>query len=1019
MQEELELQPESEGLEEVPYGPDSFSLVLDEDITLGGVGSAVLDRWRQSRYYRKDVPDEEQQDTLDWFLKTMLTNPVTIQLPSTNRYTGKPVLWIPGHIIGSKVWGPQHSRVMVVGKMPGADELESKHVWRGPAGRLLAKMFAQYHLALTECYGTNVIKFSPPYPNMSTLPAEWVKEGLWFLKQEVRIVKPDYILLLGADAVKALFGRHAKLSSYKGTVTEYEGCKVMVANNPSDILRNPEKMDMFRADISLFCRTARGESTKPADVNYTFIHTAEQLESVVEQCMPFDTFAMDCEWSGPNWIEGHLLTIQFSKQPKEAFTVVLRSDISKTEFAPSPAEAVRLLRKLLCRPGVRIVGHNFRADLKFLVDVGLGLADQFADYGFDTMLASHLLAENAEHNLTSCSLRETDMGRYDFEVDQFLSQGYTHGTLPDKTLWEYGAADADATFRLFLVYEQKILQAHTQFCKAAGVDAVEAIYAPNSPEHKRRGAWYPTLLNLFTFIVMPVNKVINEMEMTGLAADADRISAMVAQFAKKRDELQAELLDIVQDPQFNHRSVPQVRRLLYGKPGSEFKDGKARICLGLTPLKCTNKKVKRSWSELADAGEVYYLDEPVYAEADGERVISKEAGWHSDMHQPSTDSESLAMLAEERGCREAGLLRNIRFVDQICKNFLAMPEMVEGEYTFTKGLGGAIARDGRIRTNISQLTETGRWRSYNVNLQNIPKGREGVLSEIFKGDEEVPPVRTCLVPSAGNVLIEADFESAELYVLAYISSDKRMKADLERKSAKGKKISMHSTRAVEMFKLQMDVDKFEELRKSGPESAKLEGLRVAAKSVSFGVPYSRGPKAICNQVRREGVNCTVDDAKGWINNFFDTYVDVDRFLKESKSSVHDPGWLRTPFGRMRRFHEVDDESIMAAQEREAGNFPIQSVVADALSLALVHLYEERNRRGLRFRIVLAVHDAILLDVPYEEAPEAIALLKWAMTEQAAVPGIGLSLGADVTVYSRWNEKASVEILEKCGIQKEK
>ena len=299
------------------FAPTDFALVPDGGtLTLDGLGNSVLDRWRKGKYYRVGVTDEEQFNTLDFFLRVMMVSHVTIDLPSTGRYTGKAVEWLPGHIIGDKELGPKHSKFMVVGKMPGLEESDKRRYWVGPAGRMLAKLFAQYHMALTECYGTNVVKFLPPYPNMSTIPADWVRQCLWFLKQEFRIVKPEYTLLLGADAVKAVFGRNAKLSAYRGLVTEYEGCKILVANNPSDILRNPEKMDMFRSDISLFCQTARGEAVKAADVKYHYIRDEQKLKEVIDNCMAFGTFAVDCEWSGANWMEGHLLTIQFSKQAK-------------------------------------------------------------------------------------------------------------------------------------------------------------------------------------------------------------------------------------------------------------------------------------------------------------------------------------------------------------------------------------------------------------------------------------------------------------------------------------------------------------------------------------------------------------------------------------------------------------------------------------------------------------------------------------------------------------------------------
>lgn len=124
----------------------------------------------------------------------------------------------------------------------------------------------------------------------------------------------------------------------------------------------------------------------------------------------------------------------------------------------------------------------------------------------------------------------------------------------------------------------------------------------------------------------------------------------------------------------------------------------------------------------------------------------------------------------------------------------------------------------------------------------------------------------------------------------------------------------------------------------------------------------------------------------------------------------------SPYGRVRHFHFSEDEKVMAAQQREASNFPIQGTVADALTTALGHLERERNRLDMKFRIVLAVHDAIFIEVPYEEVPEAKALLEKCMSEMTEVPGIGLRYGVDVEVFQRWNEELEDEsVLKACGL----
>lgn len=1300
-----------------PLTPGDFSLAPDDG--LPELGEGVINKWKSSSYFQEDLSDDQQAQMLDQFLKWMMCKPTTVPLPDTGRFASKSVLWIPGHVVGDRYgYGPRNADIMLIGKLPGSDERHKKRLWVGPAGRLLAAELGKCGIDMTECYGTNVNKFPAPYPNMKNIPAAWVREGAWFLQQEIRIVQPKFILLLGGDALKAVLGKKAVLRRHRGVVSEVCGAQVMVTNNPADMLRNPEKMDMFQQDLDLFGKLVRGESLQPTDTEYHYLRNLEHLEQVVEMCMESKRFAVDCEWYGKDHDSGHILTIQFSRKSKESFVVVLRSDVRRTEFFPSQSAAIGQLRRLFCRDDVAIMGHNFRSDMKFLNDIGLDVTKQFAENGFDTMLAHHLLMENAEHNLTACALVDTDMGRYDGEMQQYLAKGYIHGTVPEDILLPYAAADTDATFRLYEKYSQQLWEDHLKVCEEAGTDPEKSCYGPEDPRAEEYG-WTASLWNLFRSIVMPVNAALDEMEREGVLGDPARIKEMAEAFAKRRDGIVDELRAVIHEQDFNPRSTKDVARLLFGKPGTESKDGKAHMKLGLKPLKTTGKRSKM-WDECIYDEEVYYLEEPEY---DDNGKVVKEAGWHSNFHAPSTDAETLAVLAEDEACREAELLRNYRFIEQICKTFLPLPEKVEGDEVFTAGLGGAIANDGRIHTTFSQLTETGRFRSAKPNCfsadtevlteagwvlfpevcerrslrlaqfdtesetisfemptdyiisedrefvrietekqidllvtpdhqcllqnrktgkfekvgadcypqdfrqlqaamyvggsqsvrepflvlmaamqadsyifpggqiewtfqkerkadrlrwalercgiryresdkdrrdrvrfyvpngqefsnwlvswknfdsrvldldieslsflakevyfwngcwsrksmyssnklenadwvqimhvltgqrakirkyhhsgmksvnwqvdtagnsyslttnrtvtpqegkataycvtmpagtvivrrngkvaitgqcQNLPKGREGDLAKLFPTADKVPPVRTCLLAQPGCVLVEADFESAELFTLAWLAHDDRMKADLERVDENGEPISLHSIRAVDCFQLDMAVTDFDKRRKgTGAEAKRLSGLRVAAKSVNFGIPYQRGAKAIARQVQREGVPCTIDDAQTWIDSFYSDYDKVGAFIQECKNSVYDPGHLRTPFGRIRHFHESSDEAAMAAQEREACNFPIQSTVADAISMSLRLLKEERDRRDMRFKLVLTVHDSVILEVPYEEVPEVKKILKWIMCDRVVVPNIGLHYGLDIEVFKRWNEKLDdVEILEKCGL----
>ena len=813
------------------FGPGDFELALDDDLPL--VGPAITEKWKKGQCYDESWAEKDQIRMLEYFLKSMMCRPTSVLLHDTGRFKGKAVSWTPGHIVGDrKSWGPMHADVMVIGKTPSAEEKRESRLWIGKAGKLFARELGKRGMSLTECYGTYVNKFYPPYPNMKNIPAAWVKEGLWFLHQEIRIVKPKYILLLGSDALKAVLGKKATLKRYRGTVTEFEGAEVMVTNNPSDLLRNPEKLGVFRQDLDLFAKLVTGRNMTASPVDYHYIRTEEELSRVVDDCMSSTVFSLDAEW---NIDTDRVLTLQFSRKPNEAFAVVLRSDVRQTEFIPSQSAAIALLRKLLCRKEVSIVGHNLRADLKMIQPLGLDLVQQFAVNGFDTMLAHHLIMEGAEHNLTSCALTDTDMGRYDAEMAKYLAQGWHHGTVPEDVLLPYAAGDADATFRIYEVYKKILWDEHVKRCEELHVDPHEAQISPDCKQARENG-WVSSRWNLFRQVIMPVNVSINEMERTGITGDLERILDMAKIFAHKRDEIVDEIRSVIHEKGFNPRSPLQVARLFFGKPGSECKDGVVHTQLGYTPLKTTGKRPKM-WDECVADGEVYYLEEPVYGVRDGQEVMVKEAGWNSDFHSACTDAETLTVLAEDQDCKEAELMRNFRFIDQICKNFLTMPENVDGDQVFKGGLGGAVGVDGKIHTSISQLTDTGRWRSFEPNLQNCPKGREGDLANLFVG-EKLPTVRSCLMASPGHVFVDADFQSAELFTMGWLARDEKMKADLAKKDSNGKPLSFHTIQAINIFQLDMSPEEFEIRRKrDGPEAKKLGGLRIGSKAVNFGIPF--------------------------------------------------------------------------------------------------------------------------------------------------------------------------------------
>jgi uracil-DNA glycosylase family 4 len=947
------------------------------------------------------------------YLDNVLYSCHRLELPATPRYAAITAICLPGHLLpenrmgGRVAFGPRsRARLMLVLPQATGADLRAGRYLAGPEGKLLADAYRLCGMSLTGAYVTALVKFSDPYPRMNSTPAAWVRECLWPLEEEIARVRPEFLLLCGAKPLQALLGSKAKLYSYRGAFTDYRGLRLMATDDLRGLAANPEKLPGLEADMRTLAAAMSGAGKLPEETHYHYLHNAAELRQALDQCRDADTVGIDCEWSGESpRTGGRLLTIQFSVREREAFVVVMWSKVTGQAFQPDQARAVSMLRELFGKPGIRIVGQNFRADLEWLIDIGLDLTDAFAKRGFDTMLASHLLAEGDDHDLMALTQRHTTMGRYDYQAQLLLDQGLTHADLPDAVLHPYAAADADALMRIHPKLDQLLWNDHLERCHAWGIEGERIGATTYSLEYAQATGlpFYPSLWTLFRHVVMPASAPIKEMELEGLLLDRERWEALAEAFHRKCDELTRELRRQAGDPDFNPNSVKQLREILYGDPagvGDPVGPGTGqtyvrKLRLGLTPVKASGKR-GMSWEQAEDENVVEWREG---------------TGWVGGYLAPAADADTLAVLADEHGCEFAATMRDYRAVATMTKSVLARPD--SGKRALSKGVMAHIDPDGRVRTTFSQMAETGRYKSFKPALQNLPKAKEAAYDQVFHG-EAPPSVRSIFVPAEGGIFVEADKKSAELYTLAYLADDPAFKAALAAKDANGEEISFHTAAMCRFFKLRMSpAEAAEALKLKTPEAKRLKGLRTAAKAVNFGIPYGRGARTICAQVKREGVDCTVEEAQGWIAGYKEAFPRAWAYLEWCKRQVRDPGFLRNPYGRTRHFIQSDDEAVMRAQEREATNFPIQSTVADALSLDLPRIMTRRDLNGLRTRIVLVIHDAVMLWVPFDEIKVACKLLQWAMVDAsgAEVPGTGLRYGIDIEYAARWNEPADPAWLE--------
>ena len=315
---------------------------------------------------------------------------------------------------------------------------------------------------------------------------------------------------------------------------------------------------------------------------------------------------------------------------------------------------------------------------------------------------------------------------------------------------------------------------------------------------------------------------------------------------------------------------------------------------------------------------------------------------------------------------DADTLESIADLNPIVPLVLEYRFLTKLKSTFVDGLLEVRdPSDGRVRSRFNQcVTATGRISSTDPNLQNIP-----VRSELGR------EIRRAFVPSDGNVLVGADYSQIELRLLANISGDANMiDAFLSGDD-------FHRRTASEVFHVPLDEVTGE--------------MRSAAKAVNFGIVYG-----ISDFGLSKNLNIPVKTAGEYIRMYFERYPRIREYLTESVAKAKEDGLARTLFGRRRPMPELTSGNFNTRSqgERIAMNMPIQGTAADVIKIAMVRVTRELKRAGLKARLVLQVHDELILDTPRDEAERVSAIVRDCM-EHAL--GLTVPLAAEVKIGSSW------------------
>ncbi|WP_138268309.1 DNA polymerase I [Anaerofustis stercorihominis] len=324
---------------------------------------------------------------------------------------------------------------------------------------------------------------------------------------------------------------------------------------------------------------------------------------------------------------------------------------------------------------------------------------------------------------------------------------------------------------------------------------------------------------------------------------------------------------------------------------------------------------------------------------------------------------------------KTGYSTNIEVLEKLKDHHPIIPLIIELRQvsklnsTYVKGFVTLIDRkEDKIHSTFNQtITTTGRISSSNPNLQNIPvRTNEGRI------------IRKVFIPSKeGNVLVDADYSQIELRVLAHISSDEKLINAFKNNE------DIHARTASEVFGVNIEDVTSE--------------MRSRAKAVNFGIVYG-----ISDFGLSKDLNISRKNAKEYIDTYLAKYPNVSKYMKDIVEFAKENGYVTTMFNRRRYINEIHSKNfnVRSFGERTALNTPIQGSAADIIKLAMINVESEIKKRNLKSKLILQVHDELIIDAPENEVMEVKEILKDKMENAVKMD---CPLKADINVGKNWFE----------------
>ena len=358
-----------------------------------------------------------------------------------------------------------------------------------------------------------------------------------------------------------------------------------------------------------------------------------------------------------------------------------------------------------------------------------------------------------------------------------------------------------------------------------------------------------------------------------------------------------------------------------------------------------------------------------------ERAIYKQAGCEFNINSPKQLGE---ILFEKMGIKggkktKTGYSTAADVLEKLAPDYPLVSDILEYrglaklKSTYADGLAAYIDEGGRIHSTFNQtITATGRISSTEPNLQNIP-----MRMELGRR------IRKVFVPMEGCLFMDADYSQIELRILAHMSEDKQL---------------------IEAYQMEEDIHRITASKVFHTPFEEVTDLqRRNAKAVNFGIVYG-----ISSFGLSQDLSISKKEAAAYIEQYFETYPGVKKFLDNMVEQAKKQGYVTTMYGRRRPIPELSSSNFIQRSfgERVAMNSPIQGTAADIMKIAMIRVWENLHREGLQSRVILQVHDELLIETREDEIEEVKQILEH---EMVAAADLKVPLIAEVKQGGSWYE----------------